>query len=429
MSKIITYSTWEANNIPNGVTFDSNLGVFSGTPHLPAGVYTVPVSVTTNYGSDNKDVTILVDEAIPAGDVYVISKGLTNDKAAIWSNNAPKDAYGFRKINIPKAKKLFSNSPSGSNSNSWFAAKTENGDVYVAAIYPTVTTGNYSYFGDVTLDFTTPAKFPRDNIIQMDGFSILSGSSAVQLFTYRLADSPNTMHIFQQNLHNGYDFYTYVDNIRKMYSVAGIRNDNSIFVTDADGAGNSDLSSEPIDSTVIDLALYYRNARIEPHLYYLTAEGNLFEFSSYGTIQLGADLGKIKKFWLVPDRSAPISKGSTQSVSGIFALTQDNTLFARGGSSYYMLGLPSTGDYYYDFCEVGSFDIKKMEAGTWEAVFLTHDGRLFHSGIGPRDTSGNPNPSFGGLKNSSFTHVFTDYRFSDFTIAGQHLITIRKESD
>ena len=94
-----------------------------------------------------------------------------------------------------------------------------------------------------------------------------------------------------------------------------------------------------------------------------------------------------------------------------------------------MLGLPSTGDYYYDFCEVGSFDIKKMEAGTWESVFLTHDGRLFHSGIGPRDTSGNPNPSFGGLKNSSFTHVFTDYRFSDFTIAGQHLITIRKESD
>ena len=422
MSKIITYSNWNATDVPDGLTFDKDLGVFSGTPNLPAGVYTVPVSVTTNYGSDNKDVTILVDEAIPAGDVYAVATNYP-DQTTIkkWTNDAPKDAYGFRKVNIPQAKQLFSPSPSG-GSSSWFAAKTENGEVYVASFYPTVTTGNFSYFGDITQDFTSPAKFPRDNIIQMDGFSILSGSSAVQLFTYRLADSPNTMHIFQQNLHDGVDFYSYVDNIRKIYSVAGIRNNNSIFVTDADGYGAADLSSVPINTPVIDLALYYRTGRTEPHLYYLTSEGNLFEFSKYGTVQLGTELGKIKKFWLATDRDCPISKGSSHYVSGLFALTQDNTLFARGSNAYKTLGIPDSGPFY-DFREIGSFDVKKLQSNTHGTVFITHDNRLFLSGTGLSSTTG----SFGGLINTSFTHVFTDYTFSDFTISGGYLITIRKE--
>ena len=61
MPKQITMVRWSATNIPYGVAFDENTGIFSGTP-ANAGDYVVPVTVETNYGKDTKDVAIGVED-------------------------------------------------------------------------------------------------------------------------------------------------------------------------------------------------------------------------------------------------------------------------------------------------------------------------------------------------------------------------------
>lgn len=65
MAKNITSVKWEAVGLPPGLTINENTGVISGTPNveppatLPA-TFTPMVKVTTNYGSDEKQITIYV---------------------------------------------------------------------------------------------------------------------------------------------------------------------------------------------------------------------------------------------------------------------------------------------------------------------------------------------------------------------------------
>ncbi|MBR0098013.1 MAG: putative Ig domain-containing protein [Synergistaceae bacterium] len=55
----ITSSIWTAEGLPEGVVIDKDTGVISGTA-ANAGDYKVPVSVTTDWGNDVKDVNIKV---------------------------------------------------------------------------------------------------------------------------------------------------------------------------------------------------------------------------------------------------------------------------------------------------------------------------------------------------------------------------------
>lgn len=55
----ITRVRWSAQKNPFGMAFSEVTGVFSGTPEV-AGEYTVPVTVETNYGTDTKDVRVVV---------------------------------------------------------------------------------------------------------------------------------------------------------------------------------------------------------------------------------------------------------------------------------------------------------------------------------------------------------------------------------
>ena len=63
MPKNITLSNWSAKNMPAGLALNAATGVVSGTPNVQPGTYTANVAVTTNYGSDNKPITVNV--AIP----------------------------------------------------------------------------------------------------------------------------------------------------------------------------------------------------------------------------------------------------------------------------------------------------------------------------------------------------------------------------
>ncbi len=55
----ITSAVWTAVNLPDGLTIDRDTGVISGTPTTP-GTYMPNITVTTNWGSDTKVVTIIV---------------------------------------------------------------------------------------------------------------------------------------------------------------------------------------------------------------------------------------------------------------------------------------------------------------------------------------------------------------------------------
>ena len=63
MPKIITSSNWNSSDMPSGLALNAATGVVSGTPNVQPGSYTANVSVTTNYGSDSKPITINV--AVP----------------------------------------------------------------------------------------------------------------------------------------------------------------------------------------------------------------------------------------------------------------------------------------------------------------------------------------------------------------------------
>ena len=70
MARNITSVTWSATNLPANLTINSSTGVISGTPAVAPGTYTARVKVVTNYGQDEKNITINV--AIPADWLPVI---------------------------------------------------------------------------------------------------------------------------------------------------------------------------------------------------------------------------------------------------------------------------------------------------------------------------------------------------------------------
>ena len=63
MPKIITLSNWNSSDMPSGLALNAATGVVSGTPNVQPSSYSANVSVTTNYGSDSKPITINV--AVP----------------------------------------------------------------------------------------------------------------------------------------------------------------------------------------------------------------------------------------------------------------------------------------------------------------------------------------------------------------------------
>ncbi len=98
MPKNITRVTWSATELPYGLSFSETTGTFSGTPE-DEGEYYIPVRVRTNYGTDEKEVKIVVTGK--SAPVYAIGS-----YAATWSRGATPDEDGFYPIDIPSAYKL-----------------------------------------------------------------------------------------------------------------------------------------------------------------------------------------------------------------------------------------------------------------------------------------------------------------------------------
>ena len=70
MAKNITSVTWSATGLPSGLSISSTDGKISGSTNVQPGTYTARVKVVTNYGQDEKDITINV--AVPEAWLPVI---------------------------------------------------------------------------------------------------------------------------------------------------------------------------------------------------------------------------------------------------------------------------------------------------------------------------------------------------------------------
>ncbi len=80
MAKNITSVVWEATGLPDGLSINASTGVISGTPTVQPGTYTATVKVTTNYGTDSKQITINI--AVPESWKPVIDANQSIDIAA-----------------------------------------------------------------------------------------------------------------------------------------------------------------------------------------------------------------------------------------------------------------------------------------------------------------------------------------------------------
>ena len=96
MAKNITSVTWSATNLPANLTINSSTGVISGTPAVAPGTYTAKVKVVTNYGQDEKNITINV--AIPNDWLPVIDP---NQVISITADEA-MTAYTVTGTNVTK---------------------------------------------------------------------------------------------------------------------------------------------------------------------------------------------------------------------------------------------------------------------------------------------------------------------------------------
>ena len=97
MPKNITSVEWQAQDIPSGLAFDKATGTFTGTPSA-AGDFTVPVSVTTNYGSDTKNVLVKAaesEEIIDTSNSRYITECVDDGEKIIFFGNYNNGSRGI----------------------------------------------------------------------------------------------------------------------------------------------------------------------------------------------------------------------------------------------------------------------------------------------------------------------------------------------
>ena len=128
MPKNITSVLWEASSLPSGILFDSHSGTFSGSSSK-IGKFEIPVKVTTNYGSDQKTLSINIRKAYP---VFAIG-----NLAPTWSEGATPNANGFYKLNMPDAFELLPN-------YGGFGAIVLDNKYYCCGVFDVQTNSSYS---------------------------------------------------------------------------------------------------------------------------------------------------------------------------------------------------------------------------------------------------------------------------------------------
>lgn len=414
----INQSSWAADNLPLGVTFDSDAGVFSGTPVL-VGEYDMPVTVTTEYGSDTKNVSIKISRV-----GAVLAKGL-NAKA--WGENSEDTPDGiFRVLPIPKAQKL-------DTLGYGFGAVTIDDEYYVCGMY-----GANKDFSSSTTSWkstSVPLKLNSDiaqissgaaRLIQYQGvYTMTSGTSYSDTFSYfmeryksggaciNILGRARTVQETSVGAPQVQSFDAQSINIDKCTAL----HENIGGVPawyEGEGVGaylRNNISSN--DLNIVKAEGLILNGKVEstsncytqkPWLHYMELSGDDKMKVSFNSNYDPDVFGSAKDFWEIH-----------------FVLNENNELYATGTSTNGCLGLSPTGGTnggagYNTYVKVGDFDVKKIRKYGASTFLLTNDGKLYHAGVDRNIT--------GDVEHDVFTPVFEDYKFIDIAYSAGTLIAI-----
>lgn len=403
MPKNISFVQWEANNLPAGLSFDNYSGTFSGTTNSEPGEYNIPVSVSTNYGTDKKDVNIEIIG--PSYPIFTIG-----NMAEQWSEAAEPDQYGFRKLNIPNAHQLIDLDGVG--------ARTKNG-LYVAGLYD-IDLSNPKE--PVHLSFDSPQHLNSVKDINTGSRIFSSGSSSdVTPFVAHILFDGSAFVKFgirtQQSVVNN---QLYVNTFNG--KILPLPSDTRRFRTASGGSTLSWFTNDPQkikflfvknsfpsendlgkisylninEGTFKSLTGYHDGTNSGDPFCYVTSNGK----SNLNTFYFNNDtFGFVKNYWGFFNKH--------------FILKDNNNLFAFGRSSNGELGLP-VGSYFSKDVSgnaaifIGSFDVKKIACSEHVSFMLLNDGRLFYSGF---------EKNIHACQNQvdSFSHIFTQYLFHDIS--------------
>lgn len=386
MQPNITQVEWSATNIPSGLSFNAQTGTFSGTPTI-SGTYTVPVHVETNYGEDTKDITITVNTAAPYevldGDVYAIGY-----HADTWSNNAEVEAQGFRKLDMPKSKRLVS------LSNDRWAAQAENGKWYAC----TSQSGTQAQFGISNFSPKVPEEIPLDDITEVAyGTYCCFLDSKNECKAYRVERTGSAPII--------------LPNVKKLSA------DNSSQLAIIEDSGDRivlNTSSGAVSKYAVGLSadniktVVYDNRKV---LKILTYEGELYEINTTAQ-KVDFPYGKIKEIYSNYDQNV------------LFVLTENNDLYVTGGDVNCMPGLP-TAESDTAFTKVGNYDVKRICSQGLSTYMLLEDGTLWHTGSGSfLDQNYQPMIT---EAHQEFEQIFHELKFKDIAYISQSLVVTMKE--
>lgn len=424
---------WTASNIPAGLSFNTRTGVFSGTP-TEAGEYTVPVSVNNGYGTDQKDVSIVIEGT--AYPVYAVGS-----KAATWSNNAEADENGFRKLPMPDAYKLLQH-------YNGFGAKTSGGKYYCCGVkdLKNSTSGTIS---SVLSSATTPTELTVPDLVGSTYSGNINEVRVVYLRSYTWTATSTSPLKKNSNLWEGYCMLIRYSgnkishkrsNVRlyQVYESSGTTNTHWYTSGNVNIGLSSDVYKLP-DYNVPTVRITGAGAL------YLKNDGSDFASVYYDTktpawtggIITTLDYKAVKIFLPYEKETAGSNTGYCTSNASVFSYLSENKLLDNNASNFtfgtirdawvYMTKAyvvteenkvyEKQGTAAWSF--LGTYDVKKMIVpSTGYAFMLTNNGELYHKGIAISDIADD---------HTAFTQIFPDYYFYDIAFDSGTLTVLKED--
>ena len=422
----ITKVRWDADDVPWGVVFDEQTGTFTGKPE-EVGEYVIPVKVETNYGTDKKDVTILVDP--PAYRVYSIGQN-----AETWSEGASPNSNGFRELGMPQAYELVSH-------YGGFGALTPGRRYYCCGAYDVGYRDTYFTYASkpfCVTDYDAARGYPYvDKVICSACYVYWSNYGTVSrqdytcngLWTFHWSRKRQAGTIFsglvrvtqflkdrsQQKTYN----YSYDGKTRLISTVASAGSSNKLLLGE-----EGDISP-----SAYVRVLYGTNGNMVKNVAgvrkWLTNRGNVrVEDVGEKTQSLGYTAKKIfqprgangglfqgmSSSMLLDNEAKNFTLGQIKDAwqygIKVYVATTSGQLYENEGSTLSTLTWSISGTY----------DVKKMELPSPNMAFmLTEDGELYHKGSAVSEVTD---------EHEAFTRIFPELTYKDFTYGGNTLTVL-----
>ena len=411
MPKIITSVNWSAQNVPSGLSFDPQTGLFSGTP-VETGEYTIPVTVQTNYGKDTKDVLLGVREAY---NVKAIGRN-----ASGMSQSTETDEHGFYSIPIPKCSKLMTY-------YGGFRALGYDQNLYgcgLCGVRSYLTTGgaegsllcnprsalikDVDYRNGTEVEHVVPSTDKAIGCTIGGGSNYGGGANDTYHFALAVMRTLSNELILQRS---GYSIGSSSTNT-KYYNFT-----ETITINDDDFMSSEIIDTPMSCSFTMDKALRMLS-KDRTKLYSIRfipagmVNGHATQITTYPRI-ITTDLGGVAKKAFYSTHFKFLSEDNLlDNDASNFTFGEIKDAWVNGIYAYVLTTYDVLYKYDYNnntWLNEGIYHIKKAELTGTEFIFLTENGKLYHQG--------GELSSIGVERHDDITQIFPECLFYDFVLA------------